>query len=137
MINPKQIGDVIGKGGETIQELTAETNTEISIEDDGQVIITAPDRESFEAAKARIEAIVYVPEVGDVFDGKVLRTEPFGAIVEFSAGKTGLLHISELAPKRIEKTEDVVNTGDTVKVKITEVARDGKVRLSHKDFYKG
>jgi polyribonucleotide nucleotidyltransferase len=137
MINPKQIGDVIGKGGETIQELTAETNTEISIEDDGQVIITAPDRESFEAAKARIEAIVYVPEVGDVFDGKVLRTEPFGAIVEFSAGKTGLLHISELAPKRIEKTEDVVNAGDTVKVKITEVARDGKVRLSHKDFYKG
>ncbi len=137
MINPKQIGDVIGKGGETIQELTAETNTEISIEDDGQVIITAPDRESFEAAKARIEAIVYVPQPGDVFEGKVLRTEPFGAIVDFSAGKTGLLHISELAPKRTEKTEDVVKKDDLVKVEILEVGRDGKVKLSHKKFYKG
>jgi polyribonucleotide nucleotidyltransferase len=136
MINPKQIGDVIGKGGETIQALTAETNTEISIEDDGQVIITAPDRESYEAARDRIAAIVYQPEVGDVFDGKAFRIEPFGALVEFAPGKTGLLHISELAPKRIEKTEDVVNQGDTIKVEILEVARDGKVRLSHKKFYK-
>lgn len=137
MINPKQIGDVIGKGGETIQALTAETNTEISIEDDGQIIITAPDRESFEAAKARIEAITYVPQVGDVFEGKVLRTEPFGAIMEFAPGKTGLLHISELAPKRTEKTEDVVKKGEIVKVEILEVGRDGKVKLSHKKFYKG
>lgn len=136
-INPSFIGEIIGKGGETIQAITAETKTEISIEDDGRVIITAPNTECFEAAKSRIMAIAFEPAVGDIFDAKVLRTEAFGAIVEFAPGKTGLLHISELAPKRVEKTEDIVNVGDTVKVKILEVARDGKVRLSHKQFYKG
>lgn len=136
-INPSFIGEIIGKGGETIQAITAETKTEISIEDDGRVIITAPNTECFEAAKGRIMAIAFEPAVGDIFDAKVLRTEAFGAIVEFAPGKTGLLHISELAPKRVEKTEDIVNVGDTVKVKILEVARDGKVRLSHKQFYKG
>lgn len=137
MINPDFIKVVIGKGGETIQALTAETNTEISLEDDGLVIITAPNNAAYMAAKKRIDEITYVPKVGDVFDGKVMRTEPFGAIVEIAPKKSGLLHISELAPKRIEKTEDVVKVGDTVKVELVEVARDGKMRLSHKKFYKG
>ena len=136
-INPSFIGDVIGKGGETIQSITKETNTEISIEDNGRVIITAPNTEAFEAAKKRVLEIAYVPTVGEVFEAKVLRTEAFGAIVEFAPGKTGLLHISELAPKRVEKTEDIVKVGEIVKVKIVEIAKDGKVRLTHKEFYKG
>ena len=135
-IDPDMIGMVIGKGGETIQGITADTGAEISIEDDGLITITAEDQESGMAAKERIEQITYVPEPGDEFEGKVVKILEFGAFVEIMPGKEGLVHISELAPQRIDNVTDVLSEGDVIKVKLLKIDDRGRLNLTHKPFFK-
>jgi len=131
-INPEQIGAVIGKGGETIQEITKECNVEINIEDDGVITITAPDQDSGKKAIEWIKWLTYEPTVGDIFEGKVTRVMDFGAMVEFAPGKEGLVHISKLAHERVNQVTDVVKEGDTIKVKLMEVDQQGRFNLSRK-----
>lgn len=131
-INPDLIKIVIGKGGETIQKITAECDVEIDIEQDGLIVITAKDQVSGEKAVNWIKRLTYVPQVGDIFDGTVTRIMDFGAFVEFLPGKEGLVHISQLAWTRVNKVEDVVGVGDTLKVKLTEIDAQGRYNLSHK-----
>lgn len=132
-IDPDQIREVIGKGGETINKIIDETGVEINIEDDGLVTITAKDGEAGAKALQIIKNITAKPEVGKIYEGKVVRIEEFGAFVQILPGKDGLVHISMLDDKRVEKTTDVVNMGDMVKVKLIEIDRQGRLRLSMKD----
>lgn len=131
-INPDLIKVVIGKGGETIQKITAECDVEIDVEQDGLITITAKDQESGDKALAWIERLTYEPKAGDVFDGKVVKIMDFGAFVEFLPGKEGLVHISQLANTRVNRVEDVVKEGDTLKVKLVEKDSQGRYNLSHK-----
>jgi len=131
-IDPEKIRDVIGTGGKVIQKIVADTGVKIDITDDGKVIILTLDPAMGEQAKATIEGIVKEPEVGEVYNGKVVKVMTFGAFVEFLPGKDGLVHISCLSDKRVEKVEDVVKEGDEVKVKIMGFD-NGKVKLSMKD----
>lgn len=132
-IHPDQIRTVIGKGGETIQKITGECGVEIDIEDDGLVMITAPDQESGEKALQWVKDLTYVPTVGEVFKNcRVVKLMDFGAFVEFKPGKEGLVHISEMAHSRVNKVEDVVKEGDFVDVKLTEIDKMGRNNLSMK-----
>jgi len=131
-IRPDKIGDIIGPKGKIIRGIQEETGAEINVEDDGTVTISAVDGQAGERARDLIAAIVQEPEVGKVYEGVVKSTTAFGAFVEILPGTEGLLHISELAHTRVEKTEDVVKKGDTVKVKLLEVDSRGKMRLSRK-----
>lgn len=131
-INPEHIRIVIGKGGETIQTITKECNVQIDLDDEGNVIVTAPDQESGQKAVDWIKKITYEPKVGDVFEGKVVRLMEFGAFVEISPGKDGLVHISQLAKDRVNKVTDVVKLGDMLKVKLMEIDDQGRYNLSHK-----
>lgn len=131
-INPEQIGAVIGKGGETIQEITKTCGVEIDIEDSGLVMITAPDQESGRKAKEWIEKITYVPKIGDVFEGKVVRITDFGAFVEVVKGKDGLLHISQISDARVDRVEDVLKMGQIVKVKLKDIDEQGRLSLTMK-----
>jgi len=131
-IDPALIKVVIGKGGETIQKITAECDVEIDIEEDGLVVITAHDQESGQKALDWVNRLTYMPKVGDVFEGKVTRLMDFGAFVEFLPGKEGLVHISQLAKTRIARVGDVVQIGDIIKVKLTEIDEQGRYNLSHK-----
>ncbi len=131
-IDPEMIRIVIGKGGETIQKITAECGVEMDIEDEGLVTITAPDQVSGQKAIDWVKRLTYVPKTGDVFDGKVTRIMDFGAFVEFLPGKEGLVHISQLDEKRVNKVEDVVKLGDPLKVKLVEIDEQGRYNLSHK-----
>ncbi len=124
-----KIRDVIGSGGKVIQKIIADTGAKIDIEDDGRVFIAAPDTTSGEAAKKIIEGIVKEPEVGEIYDGKVVRIMDFGAFVEFLPGKDGLVHISKLDKARVEKVEDVVKIGDEIKVQIIEIDKMGRINL--------
>ena len=135
-IEPDRIREVIGKGGSVIQKITAESGAQIDIEDDGTIHIASPDAASCDTAKKMIETIVFVPEVGGLYYGKVVRILQFGAFVELAPGKDGLVHISKLADKRIEKVEDVVNIGDMIWVKVTDIDDKGRVNLSYKDALK-
>ncbi|MFA5854974.1 MAG: polyribonucleotide nucleotidyltransferase [Candidatus Gracilibacteria bacterium] len=135
-INPDFIRDVIGKGGETIQKITAECGVEIDIEQTGLVIITAPNAEAGEKAKKWIDQITYEPNVGDEFDGTVVNIMDFGAFVEILPGKDGLVHISALRPFRVDKVGDVVKVGDKVHVKLIKIDEQGRLNLSMKEFYK-
>ena len=135
-IDPDKIRDVIGKGGSVIQKIVAESGAQIDIEDDGTIHIASPDAASCDAAKKMIETIVFVPEVGQLYYGKVVRILQFGAFVELAPGKDGLVHISKLADKRIEKVEDACKIGDMMWVKVTEIDEKGRVNLSHKDAMK-
>ncbi|PPE72838.1 polyribonucleotide nucleotidyltransferase [Solimonas fluminis] len=131
-IHPDKIREVIGKGGATIQAITRETGTTIDIDDDGTVKVAATDGKAAEAAIARINALTRDVEVGAIYEGKVAKIMDFGAFVTITPGKDGLVHISQLADKRVEKVEDVVKEGQIVKVKVLEVSKDGKIRLSMK-----
>ena len=124
-----KIRDVIGSGGKVIQKIIADTGAKIDIEDDGRVFIAAVNSEAGEAARKIIEGIVKDPEVGEVYDGKVVRIMDFGAFVEFLPGKDGLVHISKLDKKRVEKVEDVVSVGDDIKVQIIEIDKMGRINL--------
>lgn len=132
MISPDLIKVVIGKGGETIQKITAECDVEIDIEQNGLVVITAKDQVSGNKAVEWIKRLTYQPKVGDEFEAKVVKIMEFGAFVEFLPGKEGLVHISQLAWARVNKVEDVVTVGDTLKVKLMEVDDMGRYNLSHK-----
>ena len=132
-IDPEKIGDVIGPKGKIIQKIQADTGAKIDIEDDGSVFIAAVNPESGLAAKRMIENIVFEPEAGSVYTGKVTRVIPIGAFVEFAPGKEGMVHISKLENYRVEKVEDVVNVGDTITVKFLGVDEKGRMNLSRKD----
>ncbi|WP_298020344.1 polyribonucleotide nucleotidyltransferase [uncultured Dysosmobacter sp.] len=135
-IDPDKIRDVIGKGGSVIQKIVADTGAKIDINDDGSVFISAPNPDSCDAAKKCIDDIVFVPEVGALYYGRVVRLMTFGAFVELAPGKDGLVHISKLADHRIEKVEDACKIGDMMWVKVTDIDEKGRVNLSHKDAVK-
>ena len=135
-IDPDKIRDVIGKGGSVIQKIVAESGAKIDIDDDGTIHIASPDAESCAIAKKCIDDIVFVPEVGALYYGRVVRLMTFGAFVELAPGKDGLVHISKLADHRIEKVEDACKIGDMMWVKVTEIDEKGRVNLSHKDAMK-
>ena len=132
----EKIREVIGSGGKTIQKITAETGAKIDIDDDGSIFISAVDASSCKAAKAAIDTICFVPEVGKLYDGKVVRIIPIGAFVELVPGKDGMIHISKLENHRVEKVEDVLNVGDMTWVKVTDIDEKGRVNLSRRDALK-
>ncbi len=131
-IKPSQIGMVIGTGGKTIREIQDKTGAKVEIEDDGTVMISSVDQNAGEEALKIIEQIVMEPEVGDVYEGKVKRITSFGAFVEIAPGKEGLVHISDLDHKRVEKVEDVVKEGDVLKVKVVGIDNLGRIKVSRK-----
>ena len=135
-IDPDKIRDVIGKGGSVIQKIVADTGAKIDINDDGSIFISGVDAASCDAAKKCIDDIVFVPEVGALYYGRVVRLMTFGAFVELAPGKDGLVHISKLADHRIEKVEDACKIGDMMWVKVTDIDEKGRVNLSHKDAMK-
>jgi polyribonucleotide nucleotidyltransferase len=137
-IHPDQIRDVIGPGGKTINRIIEQTKVgqqkvEIDIEDDGTVYIAAVNREAGEKAVRMITELTRSVQVGEVYDGRVTRLMNFGAFVEILPGKEGLVHISELAHQRVGRVEDVVNVGDPLRVKVTEIDRQGRINLSHRE----
>ncbi len=132
-INPEKIGDVIGKGGKVIQEIQADYDVKINIEEDGRVFISGVDAEKCEGAVNIVKLIATDPEVGSFYNGIVTRIMNFGAFVEIAPGKEGLVHISRLDVKRTEQVEDVVNVGDSVIVKCIEIDDQGRINLSRRD----
>ena len=135
-IDPDKIRDVIGKGGSVIQKIVADTGAKIDINDDGSIFIASADAAGCDAAKKCIDDIVFVPEIGKLYYGRVVRLMTFGAFVELAPGKDGLVHISKLADHRIEKVEDACKIGDMMWVKVTDIDEKGRVNLSHKDAMK-
>lgn len=131
-VNPDKIKDIIGPGGKMIKKIVEETGAKIDIDDSGIVYVAAVDSVSADKAIATIKGIVAVPEVGKIYTGKVTRIMNFGAFVEFMPGKEGLVHISQLATERVAKVEDVVNIGDEIIVKLTEIDQKGRLNLSRK-----
>jgi polyribonucleotide nucleotidyltransferase len=131
-IKPDKIGGVIGTGGKVVRAIQSETNTRIEIDDSGLIKIAAYSKEEGERAKKMVEDITQEPEIGAVYEGKVVKITDFGAFVEILPGTDGLVHISQLAPERVTKVSDVVSEGDVIKVKVLEISRDGKIRLSRK-----
>jgi len=131
-INPSKIRDIIGPGGKIIRLLQSETNTHIEVDDSGLVKISAMSSEDRDAAVKRVNEITVEPEVGRIYEGKVVKIMDFGAFVQIMPGTDGLCHISQLAQRRITRVSDVVKEGDDLKVKVLEISRDGKIRLSHK-----
>ena len=131
-INPDKIRDVIGPGGKKINEIIDETGVKLDIEQDGTIYIGAVDQAMINRSKEIIEAITREAEVGQIYDAKVKRIEKYGAFVEIFSGKDALLHISQISKDRINKVEDVLKIGDTIKVKITEIDKQGRVNASHK-----
>jgi polyribonucleotide nucleotidyltransferase len=131
-INPDKIRDVIGPGGKVIRAIQSETDTRIDISDDGTIKIAAANQENGDAALEQVKAITMEPEEGAIYEGKVVKTTDFGAFVQLTPGTDGLVHISQLANHRVNKVTDVVKEGDVIKVKVLEVSRDGRIRLSHK-----
>ncbi len=131
-IHPDKIREVIGSGGKVIQKIQADCNCKIDIEDDGSVFISAVDRENAERALMIVETIAKDPEIGAIYKGKVTRLMNFGAFVEIAPGKEGLVHISKLDVKHVDRVEDCVNVGDEVIVKITEIDDQGRINLSRR-----
>ncbi|GGO88611.1 polyribonucleotide nucleotidyltransferase [Marinobacterium nitratireducens] len=133
-INPEKIRDLIGKGGATIRALTEETGAMIDIEDDGTVRIYADNKQNAKNAIERVQAITAEAEVGKIYEGKVVRIEDFGAFVNILPGKDGLVHISQIADKRVEKVTDYVKMDDVIKVKVLDVDMRGRIKLSMRDL---
>lgn len=131
-IKPEKIRDVIGPGGKKINEIIDATGVKLDIEQDGSIVIGAVDKEAIDKARSIIEDITREAEVGQVYDGKVKRIEKYGAFVELFPGKDALVHISQIANERIDKVEDVLKVGDTFKIKVTEIDKQGRVNASHK-----
>ncbi len=132
-IDPEHIRDVIGKGGSVIQKIVADTGAKVDIDEDGTIYIASSDAAACDAAKKCIDDIVFEPEVGKLYYGRVVRLMQFGAFVEIAPGKDGLVHISKLDRKRVEKVEDVVTVGDMIWVKFMEIDEKGRWNLSRKD----
>jgi len=131
-INPDKIRDIIGPGGKIIRAIQSETNTRVEVDDSGMVKVAAASDAESKAALERINEIVAEPEVGQIYEGTVVKITDFGAFVQIMPGTDGLLHISELAKHRVKKVTDVVREGDSIRVKVIEIRRDGKINLSHK-----
>ena len=131
-IHPDKIREVIGKGGSVIQAITKETGTQIDIQDDGTITIASVNNAAAEAAKARIESITSDVEPGRIYEGKVAKIMDFGAFVTIAPGKDGLVHVSQISNERVEKVSDKLKEGDVVKVKVLEVDKQGRIRLSMK-----
>ncbi len=131
-INPDKIREVIGPGGKIIRAIQNETDTKLEIDDQGVVKIAAFSKEEADAAVKMIDEIVMEPEVGEIYEGTVVKIMDFGAFVQIMPGTDGLVHISQLANRRVNKVSDIVKEGDRIKVKVLEINRDGKIRLSHK-----
>jgi len=136
-IHPDKIREVIGKGGSVIQAITKETGTQIDIQDDGTIVIASVNRAAAEAAKARIEQITSDVEPGRIYEGKVAKIMDFGAFVTIAPGKDGLVHVSQISNERVEKVSDKLKEGDLVKVKVLEVDKQGRIRLSMKAVEEG
>jgi polyribonucleotide nucleotidyltransferase len=132
MVDPDKIRDIIGPGGKTIRKITADTGANVDVDDSGEVKIASVDREGGESALQMVKDLVASAEMGAVYTGRVRRVESFGAFVEILPGKDGLVHISELDRGRVERVEDVASEGDMLTVKVIDIDRDGKVRLSRK-----
>src|SRR4029077_10694951 len=133
MINPEKIREVIGKGGETINKIIAETGAEIDIKDDGTVMIASPDKTSIDPASKWVRDLTAEPEVGKIYeDCRVVSVLDFGAFVEILPGKEGLVHVSEMKEERVEKPSDVLNEGDKVTVKLVAIDDRGRLQLSMK-----
>lgn len=133
IVNPEKIGAIIGKGGETINKITSETGAEIDIKDTGLVTVAAIDLESIKKAVDWIKSLVEEPEVGKIYEGKVVKLMEFGAFVNIMPGQDGMVHISQMADHRVEKVTDVVKEGDMVRVKLTAIDERGRLNLSMKD----
>ena len=134
-INTEKIRDVIGTGGKVIQKITADTGAKIDIEETGDIFISAVNADAAYAAKKIIEGIVFEPVPGEIYDGKVTRIIPIGAFVEIAPGKEGLVHISKLENRRVEKVEDVCEVGDEMRVKFLGIDEKGRLNLSRKDAF--
>jgi polyribonucleotide nucleotidyltransferase len=134
MIDTEKIRTVIGPGGKTINKIIADTGVKIDIDDTGLVYIASPDMESAQKALKAVELLVKEVEVGEIYEGTVTRLMQFGAFIEILPGKEGLLHISKMAKTRVEKVEDVMNIGDVVKVKVTEIDSQNRINLSRKEL---
>ena len=133
MIPTDKIKDVIGKGGKVIQDICATCNCKIDVQEDGHVFVSAVDQEDAKRAIFTIRTIVEDPEIGAIYKGKVTRLMNFGAFVEIAPGKEGLVHISKLDTKRVERVEDVVAVGDAIVVKVTDIDQQGRINLSRRD----
>ncbi len=131
-INPDKIREIIGPGGKVIRGIQSETNTNVAVEDSGQVKVAAFSKEEGDAAIKMIEDLTREPEIGAIYEGTVVKITDFGAFVQIMPGTDGLVHISQLANHRVTKVSDIVKEGDKLKVKVLEINRDGKIRLSHK-----
>ena len=136
-IDPEKIRDVIGKGGTTIRAITEETGATIDIADDGKISIASVDKTAGVEARKRIEQITADVEVGSVYEGKVVRLMDFGAFVNVLPGKDGLVHISQISQERVERVSDKLSEGDRVRVKVLEVDKQGRIRLSMKALDEG
>ncbi len=133
MINPDKIGAVIGKGGETIKQITSETGAQIDINDDGLITIAAVDTAAIEKAMNWIKGLTEEPEVGTIYEGKVVSIKDFGAFINIMPGIDGMAHISELSDKRVEKVTDVLHEGQIVKAKLIGIDERGRLSLSLKN----
>ena len=129
-IKPEEIGMLIGPGGKNINAIIARTGAQIDIEDDGMVMVSSMSEESIKQALGEIEGMFKQINVGEIYEGTVVRLVPFGAFVEIAPGKDGLVHISQMAPGHVERPEDIVSEGQKVKVRVTDVDAGGKVGLS-------
>ncbi|WP_304133461.1 S1 RNA-binding domain-containing protein, partial [Mesonia mobilis] len=133
-INPSKIAEVIGKGGSVIRSIVEETGALIDISDDGTIKIAATDQSKSDHAKSIIEDITAGPQVNKIYEGKVAKIMDFGAFVSISPNKDGLVHISQISQARVENVRDVLTEGDEVKVKVLEIDRQGRVKLTMKDL---
>ena len=131
-INPDKIRDVIGPGGKVIRAIVAETGAKIDVDDSGRVVVMSPDQEACEKAIMKIKRLTQEPEVGQLYMARVVRVTDFGAFAEILPNTDGLIHISQLDHQRVRKVTDVVNEGDEVLVKVIEIDKDGRIRLSRK-----
>jgi polyribonucleotide nucleotidyltransferase len=136
-VHPDKIRDVIGKGGATIRQITEETGTTIDIQDDGTVTIASVNQAAADDARKRIEQITADVEVGAIYEGTVTKIMNFGAFVTILPGKDGLVHISQISDERVENVTDELAEGDKVKVKVLEVDKQGRIRLSMKALKEG
>jgi polyribonucleotide nucleotidyltransferase len=132
----EKIREIIGPGGKIIKKIIFDTSADMQVEDDGTVTISADNMQAAEAARKMVEEIIADVEVGKIYKGKVMRIMNFGAFVEVLPGKEGLVHISHLAEKRVNKVEDVVSEGDELLVKCIEIDSQGRINLSHKEAIK-
>jgi len=131
-VHPDKIRDVIGKGGATIRSITEETGCNVDIKDDGSVKIASNDSAAAEKARAMIEQITADVEVGKIYEGRVAKLMDFGAFVNILPGKDGLVHVSQISEERVEKVSDELSEGQIVKVKVLEIDKQGRIRLSMK-----